>query len=103
MRSSNGATENYDRYSNLSASHVGTTFFDYISKSNSSPYVCKAINMIEGCLPAPNQAPRIHVEQPKNIVLSSHRTDVDNSVFLLLILGVLYLIVHLRKLCLRIF
>ena len=30
--------------------------------------------MIEGCLPAPNQ------EQPKNIVLSSYRTDADNSV-----------------------
>ena len=36
--------------------------------------VCKAINMIEGCLPASNQ------EQPKNIVLSSYRTDADNSV-----------------------
>ena len=36
--------------------------------------------MIEGCLPAPNQVPRIHVEQPKNIVLSSHWTDADNSV-----------------------
>ena len=35
--------------------------------------------MIEGCLPAPNQAPRIHVEQSKNIVLSSHRTNADNS------------------------
>ena len=80
MQSSNGGTENYDRYSNLSASHVGTTSSDYISKSNSSPCVCKAINMIEGFLPAPNQAPGIHVEQSRNIVLSSHRTDADNSV-----------------------
>ena len=80
MRSSYEVTENYDRYSNLSASHVSTPCSDYISKSNSSLRICKAINMIEGCLPAPNQAPRIHVEQPKNIVLSSHRTDVDNSV-----------------------
>ena len=102
MRSSYEFTENYDRYSNLSASHVGTTFSDYISKSNSSPCVCKAINMIEGCLPAPNQAPRIHVEQPKNIVLSSYRTDADNSVCPVANFGVLYLIVHLRKLCLRI-
>ena len=46
--SSNGVIENYDRYSNLSASHVGTTSSHYISKSNSSPCVCKAINMIEG-------------------------------------------------------
>ena len=80
MRSSYEVTENCDRYSNLSASHVGTTFSDYISKSNSSPCICKAINMIEGCLPAPNQVPRIYVEQPKNIVLSSYRTDADNSV-----------------------
>ena len=37
MQSSNGVTENYDRYSNLSASHDGTTSSDYISKSNLSP------------------------------------------------------------------
>ena len=79
MRSSNGVTENYDRYSSLSSSHADTTFSDFISESNSNPCVCKAINMIEGCLPALNQAPRIHEEQSKNIVLSSHRTDADNS------------------------
>ena len=74
MRSSYEVTENYDRYSNLSPSHVSNTFSDYISKSNSGPCVYKAINMIEGCLPAPNQ------KQPKNIVLSSYWTDADNSV-----------------------
>ena len=56
MQSSDGVTENYERHSYLSASHVDTTFADYISESNSSPCVCKAINMIEGCLPVLNQA-----------------------------------------------
>ena len=62
IRSINGITESYDRYPNLSASYFDTTFSDYISESNSSPCACKAINMIEGCLPVLNQAPSVHEE-----------------------------------------
>ena len=49
-------------------------------ESNSSLCACKAIDMIEGCLPVLNQVPSIHENHSSNIVLSSHRTDADNSV-----------------------
>ena len=80
IRSINGVTESYDRYPNFSASYVDTTFSDYISENNSSPCACRAINMIEGHMQVLNQAPSIHEEHSNNIVVSSHRTDADNSV-----------------------
>ena len=86
MWSINGVTESYDRYPNLSASYVDTTFPDYISESNSSPCAYKAIKMIEGCLAVLNQATSIHEEHSDNIVLSSCRTAADNSVFVLLLI-----------------